>query len=199
MNDIFSLGRKLRELMDQWSYSAEKLSIMLKTRGYEASRELIIKWCNGTRTPSSEALCAICDCFNISADYLLGRVRTERDDTSLEYAADIIGLPPKSAVMLADLYSDSHGKASFVLGTMLSSNNFSATAKAISRSRDGISRQIRNCGEGKNLPDSFVQSVTDMADMYIMKAQAAMLPLLREALGYDELMRLTGQEVQNGK
>lgn len=67
MENIF--GKRLKELRKENGLGQVKLSEKLNV-----SKAIISLWENGRREPGIYAIRAICDFFNVSADYMLGRV-----------------------------------------------------------------------------------------------------------------------------
>lgn len=67
MENIF--GKRLKELRKENGLGQVKLSEKLNV-----SKAIISLWENGHREPGIYAIRAICDFFNVSADYMLGRV-----------------------------------------------------------------------------------------------------------------------------
>ncbi|MDR1092621.1 MAG: helix-turn-helix domain-containing protein [Clostridiales bacterium] len=64
-----TIGKRIKELriekgLKQWEI-AQRI-------GY--SRSIVTYWENGEKRPTSEAVIALADFFDVSADYLLGRV-----------------------------------------------------------------------------------------------------------------------------
>lgn len=66
MENIF--GKRLRELRKEKGIGQVALASKLKV-----SKSIISLWENGLREPGIYAIKAVCDYFNVSADYMLGR------------------------------------------------------------------------------------------------------------------------------
>ncbi len=67
MENIF--GKRLRELRKEKGIGQVALAKELKV-----SKSIISLWENGLREPGIYAIKAVCDFFNVSADYMLGRI-----------------------------------------------------------------------------------------------------------------------------
>ena len=67
MDNVF--GKRLKELRKEKGLGQVKLAEQLKV-----SKSIISLWENGLREPGIYAIRAVCDFFDVSADYMLGRI-----------------------------------------------------------------------------------------------------------------------------
>lgn len=63
------LGKRIQELRQEKNMSQKELAEKINVSDVAVSR-----WERGTRIPSAESLLLLANFFNISADYLLGRI-----------------------------------------------------------------------------------------------------------------------------
>ncbi len=67
MNDM--IGKRLKELRNEAGLTQTKVA-----KAIGVSEPTISLWERGERTPNIEMLSKLCDFYDVSADYLLGRV-----------------------------------------------------------------------------------------------------------------------------
>ena len=71
-------GDKLKDIRSKRGYTQQKLADELSI-----TSRTIAFWEANERTPSLEYLSRICDIFNVSADYMLGRTAKETERTDM--------------------------------------------------------------------------------------------------------------------
>ena len=95
-NEIF--GIRLRELRKQNGYTieqfAEKIGVAKSTLGYYE---------NDNRMPDIEILCRICNVFNVTADYMIGRTNTAAVKGKMKTVCELTGLSDAAADFLSEL------------------------------------------------------------------------------------------------
>ena len=95
-NEIF--GIRLRELRKQNGYTieqfAEKIGVAKSTLGYYE---------NDNRMPDIEILCRICNVFNVTADYMIGRTNTAAVKGKMKTVCELTGLSDAAADFLSGL------------------------------------------------------------------------------------------------
>ena len=95
-NEIF--GIRLRELRKQNGYTieqfAEKIGVAKSTLGYYE---------NENRMPDIEILCRICNVFNVTADYMIGRTNTAAVKGKMKTVCELTGLSDAAADFLSEL------------------------------------------------------------------------------------------------
>ena len=95
-NEIF--GIRLRELRKQHGYTieqfAEKIGVAKSTLGYYE---------NDNRMPDIEILCRICNVFNVTADYMIGRTNTVAVKGKKKTVCELTGLSDAAADFLSEL------------------------------------------------------------------------------------------------
>lgn len=72
------IGDKIRELRTEHRMSQTELA-----KAVHASQQAVTKWENGKSEPSSSAIAAIANYFNVSSDYLLGRTNDKLPNKDL--------------------------------------------------------------------------------------------------------------------
>lgn len=75
-----------------------------------ATRQSVGKWTDGTVLPTMEMLFKICECYNISADYLLGLSDVSTYDTSMISASKYTGLSEKAINAIKSLTEEDKAK-----------------------------------------------------------------------------------------
>jgi transcriptional regulator with XRE-family HTH domain len=70
------------------------------------SKSIISNYENGSRSPDIESLCDFADFFDVSTDYMLGRI--ENKTLSIEYLWDTVGLNEDSVKKLSALHEYSY-------------------------------------------------------------------------------------------
>lgn len=89
--------------------TGEKILALRKARGWSqeemaehtgVSRQAVSRWESGTAMPDAEKLIAICECFGVSADYLLGTGFSGNASKEAIASAPERGLHPRQIVGL---------------------------------------------------------------------------------------------------
>ena len=78
--------------------------------GCGVKRETVVQWLNGTRKIKAEHIIALCDFFNVSADYLLCRSNVESRDIDLQSVCAYSGLSEAAIEKLHSVYFDEQSK-----------------------------------------------------------------------------------------
>lgn len=78
---------RLRSLIDE-----RKTTITAVAAKLEISRQAVSQYCDGTGQPNAEKLSLICNYFNVSADYLLGRTDVKTPDVDRRAMCEYTGL-----------------------------------------------------------------------------------------------------------
>lgn len=81
------IGDRIRNLRNQKRMSQTDLSKVL-----HVSQQTITKWETGRSEPSSSAIAAISNYFNVSADYLLGEAKTDNSKNDVDLKDDPVVL-----------------------------------------------------------------------------------------------------------
>lgn len=81
------IGDRIRNLRNQKRMSQTDLSKVL-----HVSQQTITKWETGRSEPSSSAIAAISNYFNVSADYLLGKSKTDNSKNDVDLKDDPVVL-----------------------------------------------------------------------------------------------------------
>lgn len=81
-------GERLQELRKDRGLSQKQLAAMLNLSEFTIS-----SYEHGKTEPSDETFCALCDIFNVSADYLLARIDLPLPPQSRARQEDVILLP----------------------------------------------------------------------------------------------------------
>lgn len=63
-----TFAKRLRELRTQYGYSQQDLADKM-----DATKQMISQYERGVRKPDLDTLTALCDIFNVSSDYLMGK------------------------------------------------------------------------------------------------------------------------------
>lgn len=63
-----TFSERLRELRTQFGYSQQDLADKM-----DATKQMISQYERGVRKPDLDTLTALCDIFNVSSDYLMGK------------------------------------------------------------------------------------------------------------------------------
>ncbi len=195
MDGNATIGTRLRGLREAREQSCQGVVNGLKLRGLKISRELLDKWERDLRVPNGEAIAALADYYGTTADYILGASDEKMAVDRLYIVADTLGMTPKATEKLIQISGLRGGRAGDLLGAVLESPLLTELMSVMVAAQDGIARQARllEAPEG-GLPARLVNSGLDMADMYVLRAARAAEKLLRDVLGYNELV----QQAQQG-
>lgn len=92
-NSVFA--NRLRDLMEKNKTTQPQLA-----EAVGVSRQAVGQWQNGNTVPDILDFQKICNFFNVSADYLLGRSESPSNDKDLKDVADYLGVSDSAAVAI---------------------------------------------------------------------------------------------------
>lgn len=91
-------GIRLRDLRKQNSYTIEQFAAMIGV-----AKSTVGYYENENRMPDIEILSRICDVFNVTADYMLGRTNTVAVKGKMKTVCELTGLSDAAAGFLSEL------------------------------------------------------------------------------------------------
>jgi len=100
-NSPFAL--RLRELMKENKTTQDALADAIGV-----VRQTISQYANGSIRPSADNLLSIAEHFNVSTDYLLGRVEASTTDVTLQQFCEVTGLSEDAVEMLLRIKDSSY-------------------------------------------------------------------------------------------
>lgn len=112
------LAVRLRNLLQQNNATQKDLSEILGV-----TRQAISGYCNGSSTPSIENLIQLADYFNVSIDYLLGRVNASTTNVDVQIICEKTGLSEKSINTLHSI-KEYKGDEYIIVDQLISNDKF---------------------------------------------------------------------------
>lgn len=204
MDNQATIGTRLRELRECREKSCQGVVLDLQHRGMKISRELLNKWECDLRIPNGEAIVKLAEYYGTTTDYILGYSDVRQSVDRLQITHETLGFSLAATQNLIKISNLRGGRASELMSAILESPQLPALFAELVASQDGIDRQYHYIRPRENpdapsalrpMPSSFTDISLDMAEMYILRASKKIDPLLREVLGYNELVEV----MQNGE
>ena len=199
MDNQATIGTRLRELRECREKSCQGVVLDLQHRGMKISRELLSKWECDLRIPNGEAIVKLAEYYGTTTDYILGYSDVPQSVDRLQITHETLGFSLAATQNLIRISNLRGGRASELMSAILESPQLPALFAELVASQDGIDRQYhffrpREYPDGPSalrpMPSSFADISLDMAEMYILRAAKKIDPLLREVLGYNELVEV---------
>lgn len=100
---------RFRELISEHNYSLPEIADKVG-----ATRQSIGNWKDGRALPNIEILSRLAECFDVSADYLLGLTDARTTDKDMQYICDYTGLDIETIKILRSIQCDDIPGKAFV-------------------------------------------------------------------------------------
>ena len=115
-----TIGQRLKNLREDKDLSQQEVA-----RALGVSREAVKMWENDERDIKTQGMIALADFYNVSVDYLLGRVECKSMDLDLQTVCSKTGLTQQA-------YENLRASADkqYIINLLLNNNSFFRTAKA---------------------------------------------------------------------
>ena len=113
-------AKRIRYLLDENKKTQQALADQLGIK-----RQAVSNYCNGSTQPNLEKLLQISKCFNVSIDYLLGKVEVPTPDITIRQINERTGLSEKAIKKLSKIKDfDAIRETLFTLNAILEHEDF---------------------------------------------------------------------------
>lgn len=188
------LGTKLKELRENRGKSVQKVVNDLQCAGLRKDmdkyvfRKTFSQWETGEKNPNLTDLVALCDYFNVPADYLLGRDAPQFDDNIIADASTALGIS-ENAVKNIMIIASKGDSSSDMFDRLIGSDLFVDLIKTIVHSRNRIDSAVKAVKDSNNI--KVIEHHAMIAKAYLILSEEKASDLLCELLQFyrfDKLM-----------
>lgn len=149
---------RLRKLMQEKHVTQKVLGKVIGVRP-----QTISLYCTGQSLPDAEGIAKICDYFDVSADWILGRSETKSRDTTLTAVCEYTGLSEKAIRIITgkeavDLVNEFSKEDSQSLSDFLSDGSLLLFLRDISASSQSIEKAIHTSEKMLADPDIYLSN-----------------------------------------